>query len=188
MAPEVAAMATRKSRKPATEKSVTRDNTPNLRETLSDLTRRANAGSATALQDLRQFLDDHSEVWHHVGDAARICERMLVELVAESDNLLGESLVRQIESMKDELGGPQPTRMERMLVDQIVASWLGLQHAHMTATVNGSISRADYRQRRLSACQQRYFRASKALAQVRALLPKKLAPTISVRIFDAQGA
>lgn len=69
---------------------------------------------------------------------------------------------------------PGDGELERLLVQQVVLTWLKLGHTewhHEHILVNGhmTIQVADFWERRLSAAQRRYLRACETLARVRRL-------------------
>ena len=78
-------------------------------------------------------------------------------------------------TLRAELGGPQPSPLERLLVERIVACWLQVligEDSYARQLRRGDLSWAtdSYHQRRLDQAQRRYLTAIKALAQVRRLL------------------
>jgi hypothetical protein len=146
---------------------------------------RANAGDRTALAELRRMLDAHPEIWRHVGDLSALAERAWIELITGADNLTVESLKRQVARLKEELNGAHATPTERLLVDQVVVSWLAVNHAQMAAAQDGgSIEQAALRLRRADSAQRRYLGAMKLLTQLRALMPAGLAPLDAPKLHD----
>src|SRR5208283_4769473 len=140
---------------------------------LRALVKQAEAGDATVLPRLRQLLDEHPEIWHHVGDVAGIVERAWIGLLAGDDALAVESMKRTIAEMRSDLAGEHPTRLERMMVDQVVACWLETKHVEAASALakQGSPESANYRLKRLESAQRRYEGAIKTLTTVRTLLP-----------------
>ena len=55
---------------PDARQGVTGPPRPDLAAQLRDLVRRANAGDADGLRQLRKFLDDNPDVWQRAGDLA----------------------------------------------------------------------------------------------------------------------
>src|SRR5436190_1019339 len=81
------------------------------------------AGPA-ALPCIRDILHRHPEVWRHVGDLATLAERAWIAVLAADHPVAVESMKRTVAEMKAELAGDNATRIERLLVDQVVACWM----------------------------------------------------------------
>ena len=88
--------------------------------------------------------------------------------------------------MREELGFPQASALERLLIDRVILCWLRLHHVefHYTAVLENSIPlpRANYWERRLSAAQHRYLQACESLARIR----KLIIPIVQVNIGEKQ--
>jgi hypothetical protein len=71
--------------------------------------------------------------------------------------------------------------MERVLVDEVVASYLAARHADLMASQPGncSVALATLRYRRCESAQRRHQRAVKNLAVLRAKVPEGLGPVSS---------
>ena len=157
-------------------------------QAIRELADRANRGSEEALGRLRQLLDDSPEIWQHVGDLARHAELAWLDLLTGADHLMREAIKRHIARMKDELLGPHPTPMERLLADQAVACYLAAQHAEtcLAAPGNHSLAQAAMRLRRSESAQKRYLAALKTLARLRANVPQGMAPISALRLHDGE--
>jgi hypothetical protein len=153
---------------------------------------RANRGSEEALARLRQLLDDSPEIWQHVGDLARHAELAWIDLLTGADHLMLEAIKRHIARMKDDLLGPHPTPMERLLVDQAVACYLAVKHSETCLAAPGSTSPAQtsVRLRRAESAQRRYLGTLKTLARLRATVPQGMVPLKPLRLHagDRQQA
>jgi hypothetical protein len=145
------------------------------------LVEEANGGDEAALVQLRAFLDAHPEVWETVGNLAKLAERYWIDLVVGQEFLASESVQRYVEKLRADLLGPEPTRMERVLVDEVVASYLAARHADLMASQPGtcSVALAALRYRRCESAQRRHQRALKNLAVLRAKVPEGLSPASS---------
>jgi hypothetical protein len=90
--------------------------------------------------------------------------------------------------MKSDLAGEHPTRLEQMLVDQVVACWLELKYAeHVSASAaSSSLEQAAFRLKRLESAQKRYLEAVKTLTTLRKLMPAGLAPAESIKLHEPQ--
>jgi hypothetical protein len=133
---------------------------------------RARSGDATALPALRRVLDDHPEIWQQYGALATHARQTWIELIGDKDLSLKESLVRQIEAMRATLAGPNPSPLETLLVERIVACWLQTSYADAAAAQTEGLSRkqAEFAVKRQDSAHRRYLMAIATLAMTRRLL------------------
>jgi hypothetical protein len=85
----------------------------------------------------------------------------------------------------EELAGPQPSPLERLLAERITLCWLHLYYAEALYAQNIhalSLRQAEYYEQRLSKAQARYLAAIRTLAQVRRLG----VPAVQVNIGQQQ--
>jgi hypothetical protein len=139
--------------------------------TLQQLVEAANQGNAAALKALHQVLNEHPEIWQKAGNLAAHAEEVWLRLVAGGSALAQESIRREADRMRRELLGTAPTPIERLLVDQVVACYLQVKHAELSAGggSDGSILQARFKDQRLERVQRRYLAAMKTLSQIRGL-------------------
>ena len=147
---------------------------------------RAEQGDRSVLPALRETFDAEPDLWEQVGNLALQAERSLIRIAAGKNELTYEATERKVQALRDELAGPSPTPLERMLADRIVACWLQVNQAERTCVGffhdGGSMAEAEYHQRRLDGAHRRYLSAIRTLAQVRRLL----GPTVQVNIAEKQ--
>jgi len=146
---------------------------------------RANTGEREAISRLRAFLDRNPHLWQRAGDLAAVAQSAWIELIAGQDVLTTESVRRRVALLREELRGPSPTRLESLLVDQIVLSWLAAQHGEIQAAspAGGSLQLAAFRLRRAESAQRRHLTAVRTLATLRSLLAAGLASSRPLRAF-----
>lgn len=150
---------------------------PTAAEALKELTRRANDGSESALDALRQLLDRTPELWRTAGDIGSIAERAWISTLSAGDKLMEESIRRRLAELKAQLAGTTATPMEALLIDLIGVTWLAAQDGEISAaTSGGSIQQAAHRLRRAESSQRRFAGAVRTLAVLRSLLPGGLRP------------
>jgi hypothetical protein len=144
------------------------------RQDFVELVRRANGGDQDATSLLRQMLDGAPELWQQLGDMAAHAEASLLTLVAGADRLTRESVVRKLQSLRVELGGPAPSTLERMAIDRVVIAWLMVQYTDtlMGSTATATAARANQIVKWQDQTARRYNAAVKALLDVRRLLPQ----------------
>jgi hypothetical protein len=152
---------------------------------MAHLLAQAERGDASVLPALRTYLDQTPELWQSVGDLSYQAQAALIERASGANLLLQESLGRQLEAMRQELSGPAPTPLERLLVDRIVLCWLRVSIAEVMeaqAPPDRSPRQAEWSQTQIDRAQKRFVEASKAWAQVRRLL----SPVVQVNIAKQQ--
>lgn len=151
---------------------------------LCKLVKRAQKGDASTLPVLRKMLRDPSATGLLGGDLARQAERSLIETAAGDNLVFREALTRKLEVMRADLAGPNPTPVEVLLVERIVACWLQVQDADVRCAQakNASLAWSEFLQRRMGHAHRRYLSAIKALATVR----KMALPVLQVNIAKKQ--
>jgi hypothetical protein len=151
-------------------------------ENLRALVDRAQAGDASTLPALRDLLRDPGMVDSLGGDLAGQAERSLINAAAGKNLLFREALVRKLELLRADLGGAQPTPLERLLVSRVVACWLQVQIAdtQYAQADNLTVAQGDYYQRRQDRAHRRFLSAVRTLALVRRLALPVLLQQINV--------
>ncbi len=135
--------------------------------------KRADAGDETAIAWLKKFLDDNPEVWATVGDLAHSAEHAWISLIAGGNSLVADSVRRQLRLLKSELIGEEPQAVEKMLGNQVIATWLEVRHLEtISADQKGAtISQAAMLLKKVESAQKRHLNAIRSLVQTRKLLP-----------------
>jgi hypothetical protein len=159
--------------------------TPELFNTpeLCELVARAQQGDLAVVPQIKQFLDDHPQVWSELGDLAAHAQEALVRLVAGDNLLVQECLRRELAARKAELAGPYPSPLEKLLVERLVLCWLQANKADLDAAAHdqGTSPHGPHAQRRQDAAHKRFLAAAKQLALVRKLLAPAL-PAITLAL------
>jgi len=93
------------------------------------------------------------------------------EGITQEQVVFREALRAKMKALRVELAGSNPTPIERLLVERVVACWLQLAHADCMAAQArpASIAEGNYIQRRQDRAHRRYLSAIKMLAVVRKL-------------------
>ena len=148
--------------------------------------RKADTGDKTVLPALRAAFETYPAVWRQLGDMARTARQSLVRRIAgEKHAALQEIYYRKLTAMQEELAGPQPAPLERLLVERIVTCWLHLSYAetiyaqHMQDL---SLRQAEFHEQWMSKAQARYLSAIRTLAQVRRLG----VPAVQINVAEQQ--
>jgi hypothetical protein len=143
-----------------------------VKRELHELVAKVRTGDAAAIVRLREVLVDNPEVWQYAGDLSAMAEFSWIQVIAKQQPMVGESIKLALAQLKEELTGSAPTRLEKMLVDQIVVCWLELKAIEVTATSDASKERRG----RIESAHKRYLDAVKTLTSLRALMPAGLEP------------
>jgi hypothetical protein len=155
-------------------------------EDVRHLLDRARKGDQSTLPYLRKVLEDPNLIDFLGGNLARQAELSFVGNAAGGDLAFREALLRKLELMRAELSGPNPTPVERLLVERVVACWLQVQDADIRCA-HAQKERltpawADYLQRRMDRSHRRYMSAIRTLALVRRLA----VPALLVNVAQKQ--
>lgn len=151
------------------------------------LIRRAEGGDAAALAEVRNLAHTTlPDLWEAYGNIAQNAERTLVSVAAGENALTKEAITAKLESLRAELSGPNPTPLERLLVERVVLCWLQVNYED-AIDANGLKKSVTWKQslnqqRRAETAQRRLLAAVKALATVRRLA----LPILQVNIGEKQ--
>ena len=148
-----------------------------------DLLRRAEEGDAEAAKLVREGLSRESLA--RIGSLVHNAEHSIIDRMMGKNLLARDSASAQLAVLKADLCGPDPSPLERLLVDRIALTWLQLQYFETVYTQSLgelTIAQADSQQRRIDAAHRRYLSAIRTLAQVRRLA----VPMMQVNIAERQ--
>jgi hypothetical protein len=148
-----------------------------------DVLPRAQAGDPAALALVKASFDSHPTSWDVVVRLSG-AEEHLISSIAGDDAVKAAALRRRAEALRYDLNGPAGSPLERLLVERIVMTWLGVVEAERLALNVGdrSLKQADYYDRRLDRAQRRHLASIKALAVVRRLA----LPVVQLNIAERQ--
>jgi len=147
----------------------------------------------TAVPEFRKLLRQVPNIADSGGNLAKIAEETLVKGIAGDQLWMHEMLLAKLKTMRTELAGPQPSPIERLLVERVVACWLQVYDADAIAAQPESVTfvQGDYNQRRQDRAHRRYLSAIRTLAMVRKLaLPIRVDLNVagSIETKEAQPA
>jgi hypothetical protein len=139
--------------------------------TLGDLMQRVNAGDETALARLREILGQGRKAAKYFGgDLAHEAENQLISTLAGANLTMREALRHQAEYLRVELsGGERRTGVERLLIENVVGTWLHLHRLELlyAQQENHSFQTDGFYQKELSAAHKRYLAAIRTLIAAR---------------------
>lgn len=151
---------------------------------LMQLFQRASTGDEATVPRLRELLKKPEAVGLLGGDLAEQVILSFTKSMGGKNIGFREAVQRKLELLRAELAGDNPTPVERLLVERVVACWLQVQDAELRSAQHNdpTIKQADFHQRRLDATNRRFLAAVKALALVR----KLAVPVLQVNIAKKQ--
>jgi hypothetical protein len=92
---------------------------------LRDLSKKAEAGEKEARRELKRKLRESSaEVVVRTSDIGRKAQHQLIETASEGDPLTQYALSGRLDMMREEIAGENPTPLEVLLTERVVACWL----------------------------------------------------------------
>lgn len=146
--------------------------------------RKAEKGDAAALAEVREMLKRAGFSDALCGNVARESLWLLVNAYAGKNQVIREATTCKLAEMRAELSGPNPTALEKLLVERVLATWLHLHHIESVYTRTESMSLAQglYYQKIMTAAQKRYLAAIRGLGELR----KLALPAIQVNIAKKQ--
>jgi hypothetical protein len=97
---------------------------------LKDLLRRAAEGDASTLPVVREYLKRPGTLDAY-SDMGRIAQQTLVKLFTGEHLVNREAMLARLEQLREELAGPTPTPLERLLAERIVACQLHLDYLEL---------------------------------------------------------
>jgi hypothetical protein len=129
-----------------------------------------------ALGQLREILNEAPTLARRLMDPAKQAELSMIKNYAGNDLLAKEILPRALRAMREELGGKDPSPLESLLVERVVATWLSLQYYEGLYVQNMralTVQQSEHHQKRIDRAHRRHLSAVRTLAQVRKLLKGK---------------
>ena len=135
----------------------------------------ARRGCKEILPKLRQTLKEHPELWQHFGNLALQTQESWLQLVSGRDLLLAEAMRRHLDAMRNELAGPKPSPLDKLLVDRILACHTQLLYFEAMETTDPTAEYmrvARYRMDRRDQAHRQFLSAVKMLATVRNLVAR----------------
>ena len=160
-------------------------------ERLQHLTKRVEEGEEGAMPALRGFLDENPNLVWCLADVARAAENVLLgELTNKGEHpITEEAMRRQLADMREEIAGEDPSPLEKLLTERVVATYIEVQILDSFCAQNlrkPYTSQADYLQRHLDRAHRRHLSAIRTLAQVRKLLRPVAPPVAQINIAEKQ--
>lgn len=147
-------------------------------------------GKPGAAAKLREFIDAN-EWTVKLGDlSARVMGSLMDKLVKSASNQ--EFLAAHIAEREKQLGYPEASGIERMLIERVTMCWLRLVVAESYNNRIGdtihTLTEAQFAERRLTMVSNRFLRACEALERYRLMAQVTKIATAKADLLDAKAA
>jgi hypothetical protein len=144
---------------------------PVTRQEIEQVIERARKGDESVYPVVARMLEFPHGINLFCGDLARNAMHEILHKAGGEDIGFKEAAKRKMELLRAELEGPNPSAVEKLLVERIVICWLQLYDADIRyyQAKDPSLAQADFLQRRMDRAHNRYLSALKTLATVRRL-------------------
>jgi hypothetical protein len=155
---------------------------------IKELMERARDGDK-AMQPLVRKLFDKDEreggsLLETYGDIYAQTRRVMTTLSVGNNLVAQEALRRKINDIRDDLAGPNPTALERILCERVALCWFDAHETDRRFVDHSDITfkAAEYQESRRDRAHKRFLAACKTLAKVR----KLAVPAIQVNVANQQ--
>jgi hypothetical protein len=149
--------------------------------------------SPAVVREVKQALQAQPGAWHGAGDMVWQIRRRLIDAITPQ-YVAKESIEAGWNAIAARLGRQDQgtPALERLLIDQVLVSWLHLYYVHMAymGVIQEGLTMAqgNYWEKRLSRAQGRYLKAIETLARVRRLTrPEAVQVNIATQQINTVG-
>ena len=92
---------------------------------LRELMKKAEKGDKKVLPEIREILEESSELPWRFANLAGLAERFFIDRLSKDKDLATKEVMeRQLAAMREEIAGENPSTLQRLLAEWAVASWL----------------------------------------------------------------
>ena len=152
---------------------------------LDKLVKKAEKGNKKVLPEIREILADSPELTWRFANLAQLAESQLIDVMSKDKDLAAKEIVEhQLAAMREDISGENPSPLERLLAERVVATWLQVQlfeALYFTNLHNLTLNQANYYQKRIDRAHRNHLSAIRTLAQIR-----KLGPALQINIGEKQ--
>jgi hypothetical protein len=148
-----------------------------------EIMRRAQAGDKAVVPALRRMLREDDDELIDSGHLARMA--LARAAAREGDLLTREIYIRQMEKDAEELAGPNPSPLEKVLAERVAISRFRCYYYECLCAMGlrkDTLNVDAHKHKRLAAAQKDFLSACRTLAQVR----KLELPFVQVNVADKQ--
>ena len=156
---------------------------------INGIIQKAEEGNAPAMAEVKEMLARAGTADLLGGNVAQEALKALIARYTGKSPVVQECITRKLHELRTELSGPNPTSLEKLLVERVLATWLHLHHLEKLYAGKESFTLevGVYYQKVISAAQKRYLAAIKGLAEVRKLALPALQVNIAKRQVNVAG-
>lgn len=138
------------------------------------LLERAMAGDPTCgklLDALMELPDRGTKIIAAFGNLPHYAEQLVIGAAAGENLLVKAAVEGRMKKLREELAGPEPTPIERLLAERAAYCWLVLwkYEYHLANAKDLPSGRELFHHRRIDAAHRRYLSSLRTLAQIRKL-------------------
>lgn len=159
---------------------------------LDALVKAADGGDPVALRQVREVFDTVPELWDIYGNLAAIAEATLTQAVAGASAMTRVGLQRKLAAMRIDLAGHDPSSLERLAAERIVATWLLSYEADLAYARSLQVSStrdSECYERRQDRAARQLLRALRSMALIRRLvIPHQVQINVGERQVNISGA
>lgn len=148
-----------------------------------EIMRRAQAGDTSVVPALRTMLREDDDELLDAGHLARMALARAAS--KEGDLLTREIYIRQMEKDAEELAGPNPSPLEKLLAERVAISRFRCYYYECLCVMGlrkDTLNLDAHKHKRLAAAQRDFLSSCRALAQVR----KLELPFVQVNVAERQ--
>ena len=145
------------------------------RTQIRELAVKAQEGDINAVVEIRRLLRQHPNIYKTIGDLASHAHRAWINAIAGTNVEMRETLIHKCGDLKKQLRAESAdTAITRLVIDQVVGTWLQLYHAEMRDAIDSpqSLKWAEFRLKQLESAHRRHLKGIAALATLQRLLPQ----------------
>jgi hypothetical protein len=158
---------------------------------LRDLLKQTEKGDEKAVPAIREILDETPDLAWGLRNIGKMAERLLIKEMTREEDLLGKQMMEhQLESMRSEIAGEDPSPLELLLTERIVATWLQVQlfeSLYASGLGRHTINQGNYYQKRLDRAHKNHLSAIRTLAQIRKMGPAAVQINIAEKQINTTG-
>jgi hypothetical protein len=158
---------------------------------LHDLIGEAEKGDDKVVPAIRVILNETPDLAWGLRNIGKMAERLLIKEMTREEDLLGKQMMEhQLDSMRSEIAGEDPSALELLLTERIVATWLQVQlfeSLYASGLGKHTLAQGNYYQKRLDRAHRNHLSAIRTLAQIRKMGPAAVQINIAEKQINTTG-
>ena len=158
---------------------------------LHDLIGEAEKGDDRAVPAIRKILNETPDLAWGLRNVGKMAERLLIKEMTRGEDLAAKEMIKhQLESMRSEIAGEDPSALELLLTERIVATWLQVQlfeSLYASGLGKHTLAQGNYYQKRLDRAHRNHLSAIRTLAQIRKMGPAAVQINIAEKQINTTG-